>query len=58
LEQLYIITTKGKPFALKLLEQYGIAVHESHVFGLGSGPKVATASDLSIALPDGWLSLR
>jgi hypothetical protein len=31
----YIITTKGKEFALKLLEGMGVTIPEANVFGLG-----------------------
>jgi hypothetical protein len=48
-DRCYIITTKAKDFALRLLEQQGLydssnpsnrmKIQESHVFGLGSGSK-------------------
>ena len=35
----YVITTKGKEFALRLLGAAGVGVPPDRVFGLGSGPK-------------------
>eukprot|EP00049_Salpingoeca_infusionum_P004745 m.83112 g.83112 ORF g.83112 m.83112 type:complete len:263 (-) comp12712_c0_seq3:37-825(-) len=37
--QVYVITTKHKVFATQLLEKAGINLPQSHVYGLGSGPK-------------------
>eukprot|EP00039_Didymoeca_costata_P009249 m.122124 g.122124 ORF g.122124 m.122124 type:complete len:293 (+) comp14417_c0_seq1:195-1073(+) len=37
--QVYVITTKGKEFALQLLDAAGIPLSPERVFGLGSGPK-------------------
>lgn len=37
--KVYIITTKGKEFALQLLKAASIAIPEDRVFGLGSGRK-------------------
>lgn len=42
-QQVYIITTKAKEFAIRLLAACGLEVAEDHVFGLGSGPKVPCA---------------
>eukprot|EP00924_Labyrinthula_sp_SR-Ha-C_P000377 maker-scaffold_25-snap-gene-5.55-mRNA-1 protein AED:0.00 eAED:0.00 QI:283/1/1/1/1/1/2/124/550 len=38
-ERVYVITTKQKQFALRLLESAGLDFPEERVFGLGSGPK-------------------
>ena len=37
--RVYIITTKGKDFAVRLLRAAGLGVDPAHVYGLGSGPK-------------------
>jgi hypothetical protein len=38
---LYVLTTKGKDFALQLLRQAGLEeIPEDHVYGYGSGKKV------------------
>ena len=37
--KVYIITTKGKEFALELLKAADISIPEDRVFGLGSGRK-------------------
>jgi phosphoglycolate phosphatase-like HAD superfamily hydrolase len=44
-ENVYVITTKAKEYAQRLMEQRGLyasddsKIRESHIFGLGSGPK-------------------
>merc|ERR1719272_1057677 len=47
--KVYIITTKGKEFALQLLKAAGIAVPEHQVFGLGSGRKGAVLGRIMVA---------
>jgi phosphoglycolate phosphatase-like HAD superfamily hydrolase len=42
----YIVTTKSRRYALKLLESAGVEIREEAIFGLGSGPKVDTLSEL------------
>jgi phosphoglycolate phosphatase-like HAD superfamily hydrolase len=44
--KVYIITTKAKEFAVKLLAACNIAVPEERVFGLGSGRKGAVLSQI------------
>lgn len=44
-ENVYVITTKAKEYAMRLMKQQGLyasddsKILESHIFGLGSGPK-------------------
>mmetsp|Transcript_3330 Transcript_3330/g.4678 ORF Transcript_3330/g.4678 Transcript_3330/m.4678 type:complete len:393 (+) Transcript_3330:81-1259(+) len=42
----YVITTKDKRFASKLLESAGCKIDEDKIFGLGSGPKADTLDKL------------
>jgi phosphoglycolate phosphatase-like HAD superfamily hydrolase len=42
----YVITTKAKDFAEKLLGKCGLAIPSDRVFGLGSGPKPAVLTGL------------
>jgi phosphoglycolate phosphatase-like HAD superfamily hydrolase len=43
----YIITTKSREFALKLLAEEGIQWPEARIYGFGSGPKVETLNKLA-----------
>ncbi len=54
-KNVYVITTKAKEFALRLLEkqslfqshaQNSITIMENHVYGLGSGPKASVLQDI------------
>ncbi len=54
-KDVYVITTKAKEFALRLLEKQSlfrshspnnITIKENHVYGLGSGPKASVLQDI------------
>eukprot|EP00054_Salpingoeca_dolichothecata_P026402 m.188576 g.188576 ORF g.188576 m.188576 type:complete len:174 (+) comp25645_c0_seq7:544-1065(+) len=44
--KVYIITTKAKPFAVKLIQEAKLNIPEDRVFGLGSGKKEETIAKL------------
>ena len=48
---MFVITTKGKDFALALLDTFGIHIPEGRVFGLGTGPKVRLGPDRPASPP-------
>jgi phosphoglycolate phosphatase-like HAD superfamily hydrolase len=63
----YIITTKAKDYAQRLLEQKGLyssssennesCLQESHIFGLGSGPKAEVLSQILQARPNQTIAI-